>query len=362
MTPRICLNMIVKNEAAILERCLASAAPHISCYVIADTGSTDGTQDLIRRFFDARGIPGEIVEFPFVNFAQARNGALDAARASSLEFDYILLFDADMELVVTSPPLADKLTAPAYGVMQYTAGGLEYANVRIVRRDCPCRYKGVTHEVLDCGGTIWDDSFTAAHFIDHACGSSRTVKLPRDIALLVEGLKNEPDNARYMFYLANSYREEGQLDEAVRWYRRRIEAGGWREEVYISEDRIAQYYLKTGRETEFFHQCLKTFEAFPDRAETIYRLAHECMLTRRHHLGYHFAQIGLGVPKPGPMSLFIETSVYTWRLLDIAAVCGYWIGRHRESLEMNERLLGLVPEDQRARILDNLGYCRKALT
>src|ERR1700679_676281 len=98
--PRLCLNMIVKNEMANLERCLVAAAPYIDAWVIADTGSSDGTQDFIRAFFAARGLPGELHNLPFVNFEQARNGALDAAYASPLAFDYLLLTDADMELVV----------------------------------------------------------------------------------------------------------------------------------------------------------------------------------------------------------------------------------------------------------------------
>ena len=75
--------MIVKNEAGNLERCLASVAPHISCWVIGDTGSTDGTQDLIRSFFASRGIPGELHTFAFSNFAQARNEALARARVGA---------------------------------------------------------------------------------------------------------------------------------------------------------------------------------------------------------------------------------------------------------------------------------------
>src|SRR5690349_10675613 len=119
MKPTLCLNMIVKDEAAIIERALEAAAPHIGCYVICDTGSTDGTPDLIKRIFDAYGVPGEIVHTTFVNFEQARNEALDAARASDLEYDYLLFCDADMELRVDGDEFPRDLTEPVYNLMQY---------------------------------------------------------------------------------------------------------------------------------------------------------------------------------------------------------------------------------------------------
>src|SRR5262245_64007853 len=86
---RLCLNMIVRNETANLERCLSALAAHIDCWVIGDTGSTDGTQDFIESFFAARKKPGELHSFPFENFEQARNTALDCAYSSELSFDYL---------------------------------------------------------------------------------------------------------------------------------------------------------------------------------------------------------------------------------------------------------------------------------
>ena len=68
---RLCLNMIVKNEAAIIERCLAALAPYIDCYVICDTGSTDDTVERIRGFLDQHGIPGVIARTTFRDFEQA---------------------------------------------------------------------------------------------------------------------------------------------------------------------------------------------------------------------------------------------------------------------------------------------------
>src|SRR4051812_31085896 len=97
----MCLNMIVRNESARIARCLNAVAPYISCYAIVDTGSTDGTAGMIRGFFEERGIPGDVISgVSFIDFSQARNTALKAARASKHDFDYVLLVDADMELVV----------------------------------------------------------------------------------------------------------------------------------------------------------------------------------------------------------------------------------------------------------------------
>ncbi len=143
----LCLNMIVKNESERIERALASAAPHIAAYVILDTGSTDGTPEKIRKFFEALKIPGDVLAGNFYDFSQTRNDALRMARQSPYEFDYILLMDADMELRVKSGTWADHLTGQSYDMMQQ-AGSLIYQNRRLVKRDSSGEYLGVTHVSL----------------------------------------------------------------------------------------------------------------------------------------------------------------------------------------------------------------------
>lgn len=89
--PSLELSMIVRNGERPLERCLASVAPIVDRIVIGDTGSTDGTLEIARRY-DA-----EIISIPWTNdFAAARNRVLAHARC-----DWILVLDAD-ELLDTS--------------------------------------------------------------------------------------------------------------------------------------------------------------------------------------------------------------------------------------------------------------------
>src|SRR5438132_2586168 len=146
---KLCLNMIVRNEMANLERCLGALADHIDCWVIGDTGSTDGTQEFIKSFFAACKKPGELHSFPFKNFEQARNAALDCAYGSQLAYDYLLLADADMELVVADQSFRDRLEEPGYRLLQRADSCLAYWNTRLLRRNDGARSHGVTHEVID---------------------------------------------------------------------------------------------------------------------------------------------------------------------------------------------------------------------
>jgi glycosyltransferase involved in cell wall biosynthesis len=167
--PMFCLNMIVKNEMANLGRCLGAVADHIGCWVIGDTGSSDGTQDFVIAFFAERNLPGELHSFPFHNFEQARNATLDHAYASPLSHDYLLFADADMELVVEDPGFGANLSAAGYRLLQRTAGGLSYSNTRLVRRDAGARYKGVTHEYVDLPGDR--GQLQGVWYEDYASGS-----------------------------------------------------------------------------------------------------------------------------------------------------------------------------------------------
>ena len=56
MEAHIRLNMIVKNEAHVILRCLASVKPWIDSWCIVDTGSSDGTQEIIQNYLCTRQI------------------------------------------------------------------------------------------------------------------------------------------------------------------------------------------------------------------------------------------------------------------------------------------------------------------
>ena len=140
----VCLNMIVKNEAPVIARCLASVRPLIDSWVIVDTGSTDGTQEIVREVL--ADLPGELIERPWRDFGSNRTEALQLARGRA---DYVFVIDAD-EVVELDPDFRlPRLTADAY-LVTIALDGWTYPRRQLVRDALPWRYEGVLHEYIVC--------------------------------------------------------------------------------------------------------------------------------------------------------------------------------------------------------------------
>jgi glycosyltransferase involved in cell wall biosynthesis len=315
---RLCFNGIVRNEAARIERCLASVVDHISCWAICDTGSDDGTPDLIQRFFAERDIPGEVFHAPFHDFSQARNAALDFARQSTLAFDYLLLCDADMELVVEAP-LPD-LSAPAYRLIQ-RGGDLTYWNTRLLQRDAQAHYIGATHEYLSVEGDV--GSIEGWWFKDWADGSNRADKYDRDIKLLTKEVQRDPANGRSWYYLSNSFRDAGKPKQALAGYRRCAEISTWDEEVWSARLNLARCLRDIG-DPAFEREALTAYALRRTRAEPLLDLAR---FYREHGLNAAallFADAGKRIPKPNDL-LFVEDDVYGWGFDQEISICGCYL-------------------------------------
>lgn len=314
--PRTCLTMIVKNEARVIERCLESALPYIDTWCITDTGSSDDTATLIERFFERHGIPGKIVHGEFKNYSQARNDSLRNA-LDAPDWEYAILIDADMKLTGTLDKSA--LSAPAYKIIQKN-GSLDYMNTRLVRRDSGAHYVGVTHEYLAVEGV---ETLSSLVIDDCDDGGNKPEKLDRDIRLLTDGLITEPDNGRYMFYLAQTYRGVGRSAESIPWYRRRIESGGWAEEVWASYYGMAQAYRDVDDEANFVKTCLDAHEFRPSRGESLKILARYYRDKGRNDAAVLAAEALAKIRYPSD-ELFVERDVYDFGADQELAIAGFY--------------------------------------
>lgn len=326
---KIAWNAIVKNEAAILDRCISSLLPHIDYGIVVDTGSTDNTPELLKQAFARANKPLEITSTPFENFSQARNVALQAARNSQLAWDYLLLCDADMELRVEHPGWTKKLNGgPAYDMRQ-VGGTLGYYNKRLVSRHATGNYVGVTHEYLDVTSA---GVLEGADFVDHADGANRPDKLQRDIALLEAALRTETSPGvieRYTFYLAQSYFESNEFRKAADLYAKRVTLGGFDEERWYAQMRYAQCLGQLGDQANFLLEMFRAYHMRPQRAEVLYELAKDFRGRGDNQSSLLFSEAGLQVRHPATDLLFVNDWVYQSGLREEFAICAYYDERKR---------------------------------
>jgi glycosyltransferase involved in cell wall biosynthesis len=337
--------MIVKNEAAVIERCLDSVRGLIDYWVVSDTGSTDGTQELVAKALGA--VPGELHEEPWVDFGHNRSLNLAHARGKA---DYLLLVDADM--VVRRIGELPRLTADSYLLRH--SGNVEYRIKRLIRGDMPWHYVGSTHEYLACDQPEREENLDAL-VIDHfADGGSRADKFKRDARLLTAELRRDPNNARAVFYLAQTRRDLGEHTAAIELYERRARMGGWSEEVYFSLLQIGELKADARDWPGGMDALIKAWEFRPERLEALYELASRLRLRREYRAARAFASAGIGRRQPDDL-LFIRPWVYRWGLLFEYSISTYWIGDYVGSLRACEELLALpeLPDAYRTQTIVN---------
>ncbi len=349
--------MIVKNEAPVIRRCLASVRPWIDAWVIVDTGSTDSTQALVREAL--AGLPGELFERPWVDFGHNRSEAVALAGKRA---DYLLFMDADDVLQVPEGFHWPDLGGDAYMVVHHDAG-VDYPRAFLASTRLPWRFEGAIHEYLACGVPHCMEILEGPSILDRREGarSRDPGKYAKDAALLEEALQREPGNPRNTFYLAQSLRDAGQSERSLEVYRQRAALGGWEEEVWYSLYQVALLKEALGHpRAEVQGAFLLAYQVRPSRPETLGQLARYCREGGEHHLAYLFARQALEL-SPTQDSLFVDPSFSLWRNLDEYAVACYWTGRLRECAQACRALLegSALPVSERARVEANLAFAVK---
>jgi hypothetical protein len=182
---------------------------------------------------------------------------------------------------------------------------------------------------------------------------------------LLAEVKRNPEDARSVFFLAETSFRMEDFDNARRWYARRVEMGGSDEEAYWAMYRLAHSTQQLGSPWPDFEDAyLRAWHFRPTRAEPLYAVAAAYHDMQRYRVGHLIAQRAAEIPFPEE-DLFVPryADVYAWRAADEQAVCASWIGRHAEAFTLCRRLLARpdMPEPDRQRIAANRDFSVPAM-
>ena len=366
----ICLNMIVKNESAIIRDTLENIIAHVPLdyYVISDTGSDDNTADIIKQFFDEKGIQGEIHHDEWVNFAHNRNSALQHAQGKT---DYVLIFDAD-DRFEGNFVLPEELTSDRYyfRMANSVTGANVYFRTLMFRNDGSFYWRGVLHEFVEQRKkTVVEQKIFGDYYVisgRFGARSNNPQKYFQDAQVLEKAFYSPEDEDlkdRYAFYTAQSYRDADMYEKAIEWYAIRANLGGWYEEVYHSLLQISLLKIELNAPLdEVQNLLLAAYEYRPQRAESLYHLARQLRLHDKIKLAYIYANAAVSIPLTKDI-LFVNHSVYEWKAKEELAISANSVGNYQLCHDLCVELLfnPTVPESNRKLLLDNLMFAKEHL-
>jgi len=378
---KLALSMIVKNETPVLKQCFDSVLPYIDYWVICDTGSTDGTQEFIKNYFEEKGIPGELHEKEWKDFGHNRSEALKLCDGKA---EYIFMIDAD-DYIVGKMEIPEVLDKSAYGI-RIKRGEFTWYRNQLFKAGDDWEYIGILHEYADApklrerspekfttgrieGDYHIDARTLGARNIDEDGNQlDPIVKYSRDAAELEAAIVKEPENARYHFYLGQSYFDSQQFEKAEKAYGKRAEMGGWIEEVFYSIYRVAiSKMLQQKPWPECQDVFLQAWNVKPDRAEPLYQLARIHRINGNPRLGFLFAKSAVNMPFPHHDILFLSHEIYDWMILDEFASTAFYCHEYESGYKACQELIkrcdkGVIPKEHHERIKDNIKHYENAMT
>jgi tetratricopeptide (TPR) repeat protein len=315
--------MIVRNETRTLPRLVASLDGVIDEWCIIDTGSDDGTPEVVLELLGH--LPGRLEHRPWKDFGHNRTELVRLCRTLP-GVTHLLLADADMTVSITDDfrTQLGRQSCPML-LVPVRVGGNEYRMPYLVRNDIDWYYESPTHEYLTA-----DAGFEWAHFDDlvithHEDGGTRIDKYERDRLLLETRIVERPDDARSVFYLARTLRDLGRADEAIAMYERRVAMGRWEQEQYICLLEIGDIHALSGRAADAAWAWQRAIGVRPSRAESYHRLG-QLLNAQRMYAAARVVLDRAAQLEPSDDQLFVERSVERWGVAFEHALACWWTG------------------------------------
>ena len=336
------LCIMVKNAGEGFREVLTKNLPYIDRYTILDTGSTDNTLSIIKEVLHNKR--GEIYQEPFINFRDSRNRLLDLAGNHchfNIMIDDTYVLDGNIREFLDFARGDD--VVDSYSITIEDSDTMYMSN-RITKSSKNLRYINIIHEIIQS-----ENNFNVG--IPYKFGSIKDItsdymiertkeRKQKDIDSLMEMLKQNPNDPRTYYYIADSYICLKDWENALIWFLKRIQFSGYDGEYQDSLYYIAvlkNFYLKHSWE-ECGEWYLKCYESNPTRAESLY------------FIGEHYRSLGmkntaflywkraydLGMPD---IQMSVRKNIYNFHIpKDLSSIC-YELGEFKLGEEAARKAL-----------------------
>ena len=261
----ISLCMIVRNEEAVLARCLDSVSKAVDEIILVDTGSEDRTKEIAKRY------TRHIYDFPWVDdFSAARNFSFSKAT-----MEYCMWLDADdvlldedakalMHLKETLDPSVRVVMLPYQ--IAFDAEGkptFSYYRERLIRNGQGMRWEGAVHEVITPIQPILYGTAAVTHRKVGPGDPDRNLRIYEK--QLAEGKVLSP---REQFYYGRELYTHGRYGEAQKIFQAFLDSGaGWLENEIDACRQMAYCRYALGNEAGALRALLQSLELDVPRAE-----------------------------------------------------------------------------------------------
>ena len=365
--PTMCFATMCKNEEHCIQNTLESVYKHIDYWIVCDTGSTDKTCEIIRKFFEEKGIPGELHIDEWVGFDHNKTLMMKRAKDKA---DYVLHLDADDLLINDLEFTKEDIGGDAY-FMNVTRGDLKWKAFIIFNNRLTWKFCGVAHTIIKCiekEHYITKDITHKEAYISGEGIGSRAFD-PNKFLYDAEKLKKQffdtlsydPDglNTRSVFYTAQSYQDSGMHEEAIKWYRLYTKLNdSWIEEKFEAHMRISLCMMELNYNLKDIEmEMFKAINLEEDRAEPHYHLGLYCNQIGEYEKGYSYFKSSKSKDLDKIKQkyvLFIRENMYGDYNNDELSVSCFWTKRFEEGYNY---LLEIIDDNrftsQKDRLLTN---------
>ncbi len=256
----ISLCMIVKNEEEVLEQCLKSIYEICDEIIIVDTGSTDKTKEIAKKYTD------NIFDFEWIDdFSAARNYSFSQAKMDYilwLDADDVLLIEDQLKLKVLKKELDSNVDSVSMNYIltfdEYNNPSFYFRRNRLVKRSNNFKWIGPVHEYLEVSGNVYLADIAVVHRKNNKNNNHLT---DRNLKIYEKRLKSGEDfSPRDLFYYANELKDHEKYNKAIIYYKKFLATGkGWIEDKIRACLSMAEAYEIEGKVDEEMAMLLKTF-------------------------------------------------------------------------------------------------------